>query len=71
MFQVFIVLLEHKNRFVRKFSAQGFSYALRKVTIDQSFISFVTSLLDEENVSVSDRVNGLSELIFEIVSGHG
>ena len=35
VFSVYIVLLEHKNRFIRKFSAQSFSYALRKITIDQ------------------------------------
>ena len=27
--------------------------------------------LDEEGAPVNDRVNGLSELIFEVVSGHG
>lgn len=34
VFSVYIVLLEHKNRFIRKFSAQSFSFVLRKVTID-------------------------------------
>ena len=34
VFSVYIVLLEHRNRFIRKFSAQSFSFVLRKVTID-------------------------------------
>ena len=41
VFSVFIVLLEHKNRFVRKFSAQSFSYVLRKIDIDQTFANFL------------------------------
>lgn len=30
-YTVFVELLLHKNKFVRKFSAQSFSYVLRKV----------------------------------------
>ena len=29
------------------------------------------SLLDDESAPTADRVNGISELIFEVVSGHG
>ena len=71
VFSVYIMLLEHRNRFIRKFSAQSFSYALRKVTIDAEFVSFMASLLDDQAKPASDRVNGISELIFEVVSGHG
>ena len=73
VFSVYIVLFEHKNRFIRKFSAQSFSYALRKITIDQDFIDFIISLLNaaDSGSAVQDRVNGLSELLFEVVSGHG
>ena len=71
VFSVYIMLLEHKNRFIRKFSAQSFSYALRKVNIDSEFVNFMGSLLDDESAPTADRVNGISELIFEVVSGHG
>ena len=73
VFSVYIVLLEHRNRFIRKFSAQSFSYALRKITIDQEFVNFIGSLFGDQNAATvtTDRVNGISELIFEVVSGHG
>lgn len=48
IFPVYIVLLEHKNRFIRKFSAQSFSYVLRKVTVNGPFLDFMLSFLDEE-----------------------
>ena len=71
VFSVYIMLLEHKNRFIRKFSAQSFSYALRKISIDREFVNFMVSLLDEESAPVADRINGIAELVFEVVSGHG
>jgi len=71
VFTVFVVLLEHKNRFIRKFASQSFSYVFRKVTIDAVFIDFVLAFLDEEGSSANDRVNGLSELFYEVVCGHG
>ena len=65
------MLLEHKNRFIRKFSAQSFSYAIRKIDIDQDFVTFMVGLLDEENAIAAERVAGISELVFEVVCGHG
>ena len=45
---------------------------LRKVNIDAVFVDFMFSFLsEEESTGVNDRVNGLSELFFEVVSGHG
>ena len=70
VFSVYIVLLEHKNRYIRKFSAQSFSFVLRKVTIDQAFMDYVLAFLDEEGAPVSERIYGLSQLLFEVVSGH-
>lgn len=49
VFSVYIMLLEHKNRFIRKFSAQSFSYALRKISIDQKFVTFMAQLMDDES----------------------
>ena len=71
VFSVFVVLLEHKNRFVRKFSAQSFSYILRKFTFNEAFLDFMLSFIDETTAEVEDRINGFSELLFEMVSGHG
>lgn len=70
VFSIYIVLLEHKNRFIRKFSAQSFSYVMRKVTIDEEFLDFVLAFLDEESAPVEDRVNGLTDLLYEVISGH-
>ena len=56
---------------MRKFSAQSFSYVLRKVTINKDFVTFLLTFLDEEGAPSNDRVNGLSELFFEVISGHG
>ena len=38
-YPVYAVLLEHKNRFVRKFAAQAFSYVLRKLDFSNSSTS--------------------------------
>ena len=70
VFSVYIMLLEHKSRFVRKFSAQSFSYVLRKIDIDEAFVSFTLGFLDTDE-NVNDRINGLSDLLFEVISGHG
>lgn len=70
VFGVYIVLLEHKNRYIRKFSAQSFSFVLRKINIDQAFTDYVLAFLDEEGAPVNERINGLSQLFFEVVSGH-
>jgi len=71
VFAVYIELLQHKNRYIRKFSAQSFSYVLRKVTITPEFVAFLMGFIDEEGAVANDRVNGLSELFFEVISGHG
>ena len=72
VFSVYIVLLEHKNRFIRKFSAQSFSYVLRKVTpLSEDFVDFMLTFLDKVENTRGDRANGLAELFFEVVSGHG
>lgn len=71
VFTVYIELLQHKNRFVRKFSAQSFSYVLRKVTMDDDFVKYLIGFLDEDATLASDRVNGLADLFFEVISGHG
>ena len=71
VFSVYLVLLEHRNRFIRKFSAQSFSYVIRKVNLEEPFLDFMLSFLDEEGAPVNDRVTGLSDLLFEVVSGHG
>ena len=71
VFTVYIELLQHKNRFVRKFSAQSFSYVLRKIPINSDFVDFLLGFLDEDESLASDRVNGLADLFFEVVSGHG
>lgn len=72
VYSVYFELLQHRNRFIRKFTAQSFSYVLRKLTFDQATISMLVSPLQEESVAnMEDRVNGLSELFFEVVSGQG
>lgn len=56
---------------MRKFSAQSFSYVLRKVTIDEDFVKYLIEFLDEDSALANDRINGLAELFFEVISGHG
>ena len=43
---------------------------MRKVNIDGPFLDYILGFLDEEGAPVEDRVAGLSELFFEVVSGH-
>ena len=72
VYSVYFELLQHKNRFIRKFTAQSFSYVLRKLNCDQAAISMlVAPLLEEGAANMDDRASGLSELLFEVVSGHG
>lgn len=61
---IYVVLLNHKNKYVRKFAAQSFSYVLRKIKFSQDIVNMLTSEVDGEN-----EVLALVELLFEICSG--
>lgn len=61
---VYSELLKHKNRFVRKFAAQSFSYVLRKV----AFTPEMTLLLFKD-VDSDQEALGTCEVLFEVVNG--
>lgn len=62
-YSVYVELLLHKNKFVRKFAAQSFSYVLRKV----KFTTELTHMLCA--VTSENEVLGLVDLLFEVCSG--
>lgn len=62
-YTVFVELLLHKNKFVRKFAAQSFSYVLRKVKFTPELVKLVCTVTSE------NAVLGICDLLFEICSG--
>lgn len=66
---VYSELLSHRNKFVRKFSAQALCYVVRKVAFDDKMISLILSTL--EGQQAKDAVTGISELLFEVAYGAG
>ena len=64
VYNVYSELLKHKNRFVRKFAAQSFSYVLRKV----AFTPEMTLMLFKD-VNSDQEALGTCELLFEVVNG--
>ena len=84
-YPIYFELLSHKNRFIRKFACQSFSYVLRKTLIDKEFIQMLFDQLKEEQVCVLDykkprieeviliqnsyKIFGLADLLFEVVYG--
>ena len=77
-YSVYIELLQHKNRFIRKFAAQAFSYVLRKVPFssddkdDEQSKSManlkILHMLMADSAS-EDQVLGLTDLLFEVCKG--
>lgn len=63
-YSIFVELLLHRNKFVRKFASQSFSYVLRKVKFSHELIKI---LCDE--VSSEHSVMGLVDLLFEVCNG--
>ena len=63
VYPVYSELLKHRNRFVRKFAAQSFSYVLRKVAFTAPVVVMVTRVKSEEEAL------GVSDLLFEMVTG--
>ena len=68
-YSTYCELLSHKNKFVRRFAAQAFSYVIRKVPINYKLISLIMKPLHEE--FSMDKVVGASELLFEVAYGAG
>jgi hypothetical protein len=69
VYSLYFELLKHKNHFVRKFTAQSFSYVLRKLPFEQPLITLLLApVASEFNES---KVQGLSDLLFETLSGQG
>jgi hypothetical protein len=62
-YSIYVELLQHKNKFVRKFAAQSFSYVLRKVKFTESITGMVCA------VSGENEIMGAVELLFEVCSG--
>jgi hypothetical protein len=60
--EVFCVLLAHRNKHLRHFAAQSFSHILRKITVDQELIHTIHSPME-------DSPEGLSDLWFEVMYG--
>jgi hypothetical protein len=67
VYSVYFLLLSHKNPFVRKFTAQSFSYIVRKLTFGQHLVQMLFAPLTDSD----DQVNGLSELLLEVIAGQG
>jgi len=73
-YQVYVELLAHKNKFVRKFAAQAFCYVIRKLTFDHRLIQvLLTPVIDNHNsmtqARLFDHILGVSELLFEVIYG--
>ncbi|TNV87999.1 hypothetical protein FGO68_gene14880 [Halteria grandinella] len=64
-------LLSHKNKFVRKFSAQAFCYVVRKLPLQGALLETILKPLMEAKDRVLDHVLGVSELLFEVAYGAG
>jgi hypothetical protein len=64
-------LLTHKNKFIRKFSAQAFCYVIRKVSIDQALMRLILSPIESPDQKSKHQVAGVSELLFEVAYGAG
>lgn len=69
VYAVYFELLVHKNHFVRKFTAQSFSYVIRKLPFEQPLVTMLFEPVAE--TAAEDRVHGLSDLLFEVLSGQG
>lgn len=74
-YSVYFELLSHKNKFVRKFSAQAFCYVVRKMPLEGALIKVIFEpLLSTKQATkklVMDQVLGVSELLFEVAYGAG
>lgn len=73
-YQVYVELLAHKNKFVRKFAAQAFCYVIRKLTFDHRLIQVLLRPLIDNHPSITqtrlfDHILGISELLFEVIYG--
>ena len=69
---VYSELLCHRNKFVRKFSAQALCYVVRKVAFDDKMISLILSTLEGQQAKdLECAVTGISELLFEVAYGAG
>ena len=54
VYSVYFELLQHKNRFIRKFTAQSFSFVLRKLTFNSETINMILKPIIEQG---EDRTN--------------
>jgi len=69
VFDIYFELLKHKSHFIRKFTAQSFSYVIRKLPFEQNLIKMLFAVVAKDNHE--DCVQGLSDLLFEVLSGSG
>lgn len=60
--EIFCVLLAHKNKHLRHFASQSFSHVLRKITVDEGLIEIIRG-------PMTDCPEGLSDLWFEVMYG--
>lgn len=60
---MYVELLLHKSKFVRKFAAQSFSYVLRKVKFTPELVQMVCT------VTSDNEVLGVCDLLYEVCSG--
>lgn len=67
VYSVYFELLKHKNNFIRKFTAQSFSYVVRKLPFEQNLIKMLFEPVSGD--STDDKINGLSDLLLEVLSG--
>ena len=71
-YDVFQILIAHRNRHLRKFAAQGFSYVLRKFMTSAEeltpVVHTINAPLKAEDVSF-DIAQGISDLYYEMMYG--
>jgi U3 small nucleolar RNA-associated protein 20 len=71
-YQIYIEMLSHRNKFVKKFAAQSFCYVLRKLPFDHKLLSIIFKPAIENESQHAQRLDveiGISELLFEVVYG--
>lgn len=61
---VYVELLNHRNKYVRKFASQSFSYVLRKVKFTPELVKMLVQDVNGEN-----EILAAVELLFEVCSG--
>lgn len=71
-FAIYVEMLAHRNKFIKKFAAQSFCYVVRKLPFDERLLKIIFKPVLEQSDSkrqILDMEIGISELLFEVVYG--